>query len=56
MLNNRVRYPRYFQLLSTVKRIAFGFYGLIKEYKWRRVAIIVQDENILVEVKSNMAS
>ena len=46
LLSDRVRFPRYFQLLSSAKRIAFGYFNIIKEYRWRRVAIIVQDENV----------
>lgn len=49
-LRNRLQFPRYFQLLSTVDTIAFGFYGVIREYGWRRIAIIVQDENVFTEV------
>ena len=49
-LRDRVRFPSYFQLLSTEERIAFGFYGVIREYNWRRVALIVQDENLFTVV------
>ena len=45
-LSDRVRYPRYFQLLSSAERIAFGYYAVIREFGWRRIAIIVQDEAV----------
>ena len=43
-LSDRVHYPRYFQLLSSAERIVFGYYAVIREFEWRRIAIIVQDE------------
>ena len=52
VLNDRVRFPRYFQLSSSELRMAMGFYGIIKEYGWRRVALIVQDENDFTMVSS----
>ena len=45
-LSDRIRFPKYFQLLSSTENIAFGFYGIIKEYRWRRIDIIVQDEQV----------
>ena len=49
-LRNRVRYPFYFQLLSTAEMQAFAYYGVITEYGWRRLALIVQNENLFTVV------
>lgn len=46
LLGNRVRFPRYFQLLATIEKTAIGYYGVIREFRWRRIAFIVQDENL----------
>ena len=44
--------PRYyFQLVATEVLIAQGFYGIIKKFGWRRVGIIVQDENLFTAVR-----
>ena len=49
-LRNRLRYPFYFQLLSTEETLAFAYYGAIKEYGWRKLALIVQNENLFTVV------
>ena len=49
---NRVLFPRYFQLLPTDASQADAFYAIIKHYNWRRVALIVQDENLFTVVKN----
>ena len=38
-------YPYYFQLLPSEVNLARVFYSIIKEYGWRRVALIVQNEH-----------
>ena len=43
-LSDRVRFPYYFQLLPSEVNLARVFYSIIKEYGWRRVALIVQNE------------
>ena len=43
-LSKRVRFPYYFQLLPSEVHLANVFYSIIKEYGWRRVALIVQNE------------
>jgi gamma-aminobutyric acid type B receptor len=43
---NRVLFPRYFQILPTDASQANAFYAMIRHYNWRRVALIVQDENL----------
>ena len=50
-LRDRVRFPSYFQLLSTEETLAFAYYGVIKEFRWRRVALIVQNENLFTVVR-----
>ena len=44
-LSDRVRFPYYFQLLPSEVNLARVFYSIIKEYGWRRVAFIVQNEH-----------
>ena len=44
-LSDRVRFPYYFQLLPSEVNLARVFYSIIKEYDWRRVALIVQNEH-----------
>ena len=44
VLSDRVRFPYYFQLLPSEVNLARVFYSIIKEYGWRRVALIVQNE------------
>ena len=39
-----MRLPNYFQLLPSEVHLARVFYSIIKEYGWRKVAIIVQNE------------
>ena len=43
-LSDRIRFPYYFQLLPSEVNLARVFYSIIKEYGWRRVALIVQNE------------
>ena len=50
-LANRIRYPSYFQLLAPDADLANGFLAIIKQFEWRRVALIVQEENLLTVVK-----
>jgi hypothetical protein len=50
-LSDRLRYPRYFQLLTSEETMALGYYGVIREYGWRRVAFIVQDEGLFTVVR-----
>lgn len=49
-LRDRLRFPSYFQLLSTEETLAFAYYGVIKEFGWKRVALIVQNENLFTVV------
>ena len=52
-LANRVQYPNYFQLLAPDANLADGFLAIIKQFGWRKVALIVQEENLLTVVSSN---
>jgi gamma-aminobutyric acid type B receptor len=45
-LKDRRRFRYYFQLVATEVLIAQGFYGIIKKFGWKRVGVIVQDENL----------
>ena len=49
-LANRVHYPNYFQLLALDTDLADGFLAIIKQFEWERVALIVQEENLLTVV------
>ena len=49
-LVDRVRFRYYFQLLPTAASIAPAFFGVIRHYGWRRVGLIVQNENIFTVV------
>ena len=44
-LGDGIRFPYYFQLLPSEVNLAHVFYSIIKEYGWRRVALIVQNEH-----------
>jgi gamma-aminobutyric acid type B receptor len=43
---DRTLFPRYFQLLTTDASQAAAFFSIIQHYGWKRVALIVQDENL----------
>ena len=49
-LVDRVRFRYYFQLLPTAPSIAPAFFGVIQQYGWRRVGLIVQNENLFTVV------
>ena len=49
-LVDRVRFHYYFQLLPTPASIAPAFLGVIRQYGWRRVGLIVQNENLFTVV------
>ena len=53
-LGNRVQYPSHFQVLSPDANLANGFFAIIKHFGWRKVALIVQDENVLTTVSSSI--
>lgn len=39
----------YFQLLSSATLLARGFSGVIRAFKWKRVALITQNELVFVK-------
>ena len=41
----------YFQLLETEVRVARGFLGIIKNYGWKKIRIIAQDESLFIAVR-----
>ena len=45
-LSNRNRFRYYFQVLATEADLAIGFYSIILKFKWRRVAILLQEEGV----------
>ena len=49
-LSDRTRYKRHFQLLNSHDTLAYAYFGVIKEYGWKHVELIVQDENLFTEV------
>ena len=49
-LENQLKFPRYFQISASERNLVDGFYGIIREYNWTRVAIITQDENLFTTV------
>ena len=53
-LSDRVRFPYYFQLLPSEVNLARVFYSIIKEYGWRRVALIVQNEYRYLSVSTKL--
>ena len=53
-LADRVRFKSYFQLLPTEADIAPAYFGVIRQYEWRHVALIVQNENRFTVVSTLM--
>ena len=52
-LANRVRFRYYFQMLPSEGFIAPAYFGIIRHYRWRRVGLIVQNENLFTVVWSD---
>ena len=50
-----MRFPYYFQLLPSEVNLARVFYSIIKEYGWRRVALIVQNDPEYIKVLAFIA-
>ena len=51
-LSDPQRFRYYFQMLATEADLAIGFFGVIKQFGWRKVAFIEQDENLFTMVSS----
>ena len=49
-LANRNQFQTYFQLLASESNLAYGYYGLVRKFKWRKIAIIGQNENVFTKV------
>ena len=41
----------YFQLLASSNTLAQGFYGIIRDFNWRKVSLITQNEIVFVKVR-----
>lgn len=44
------RFRNYFQLLAADSNLADGFHAVIQRFGWRRIALIVQEENLFTVV------
>ena len=49
-LTDRTRFLYHFGVLATEANLAFGFYSIIRHYDWRRVVILLQEENLFIVV------
>ena len=45
-----MKFPYYFQLLSSSDSIANSYHEVIQEYGWKKIALIVQNENLFTVV------
>ena len=55
VLSDRKRFPKYFQFLPSMVDFAPAYFGIIKEFNWRHVVILLQDENLYTLVRSVFA-
>ena len=55
-LSNRMKYRRYFQLLPPADITSFGYYGIIKAFKWKQVSLIVQNVGSFLSVSDEACS
>ena len=46
VLSDRERFPNYFQFLPSMVDFAPAYIGIIKEFNWRHVVVLLQDENL----------
>lgn len=53
-LSNRIQFRNYFQMLSIADERAIGFYGVIRYFGWKKVNLIVQDENLFTVVSGTL--
>ena len=49
-LTNRTQFINHFGILATEADLAFGFYSIIRHFKWKRVTILLQEENLFTAV------
>ena len=52
-LANRDKFRYYFQLVPTEASIAPAYFGTIRQYGWKKVELIVQNENLFTVVRRN---
>ena len=52
-LANRVRFRYYFQMLGSDADLAPTYFGVIQYYGWKRIGLIVQNENLFTVVRNN---
>ncbi len=45
-----MRFRYYFQIVETANVAAYGFFGIIREFGWRRVIILEQNESLFTRV------
>ena len=50
-LTNRLQFKTYFQMLASEINLAYGYYGLIQQFQWKKVAIIVEQQHIFTVVR-----
>ena len=50
LLANREIYRRYFQLLPPEFETAVGFYEIIAHYGWKKVGVVLEDEDLFTKV------
>ena len=50
LLSNRDNFPNYFQFLPSTVDFAPAYLSIIKEFKWRHVVILLQDETLYTMV------
>ena len=50
LLSDRTRFPKYYQFLPSMRDIAPAYVEVIKEFGWRHVVVIVQNENLFTQV------
>lgn len=52
VLSDRERFPNYFQFLPSFAEFAQTYLGIIREFNWGHVVILLQNENIYTMVLS----
>ena len=50
ILTNRQLFKTYFQMLASEINLAYGYYGLIQQFRWKKVALIVEQQNLFILV------
>ena len=51
MMQFSLYYRYYFQLLAAESQIAQGFFKIITHYGWKRISLIIQNENLFTVVR-----